>query len=45
MSTVSSMSTEERKVIEEAEEWLSKLVYPEILLSEGISFSGFYSKK
>ena len=42
---VSSMSTEERKVIEEAEEWLSKLVYPEILLSERISFSGFYSKK
>ena len=40
---VSSMSTEDRKVIEEAEEWLSKLISPEIPLSERISFSGFYS--
>ena len=40
-----SMSTGDRKVIEEAEEWLSKLISPEIPLSERISFSGFYSKK
>ena len=32
-------------MIEEAEEWLSKLISPEIPLSERISFSGFYSKK
>ena len=42
---VSSMSTEYRKVVEEAEEWLSKLISPEIPLSERISLSGFYSKK
>ena len=39
------MSTGDRKVVEEAEEWLSKLISPEIPLSERISFSGFYSKK
>ena len=32
-------------MIEEAEEWLSKFISPEIPLSERISFSGFYSKK
>ena len=32
-------------MIEEAEEWFSKLISPEIPLSERISFSGFYSKK
>ena len=40
-----AMSTGDRKVIEEAEKWLSKLIYPEIPLSEKISFSGFYSEK
>ena len=39
------MSTGDRKVIEEAEKWLSKLISPEIPLSEKISFSGFYSEK
>ena len=39
------MSTGDRKVIEEVEEWLSELISPEIPLSERISFSGFYSKK
>ena len=32
-------------MIEEAEEWFSKLISPEIPLSERISFSGFYSEK
>ena len=32
-------------MIEEAEEWLSKLISHEIPLRERISFSGFYSKK
>ena len=36
-----SMSTGDKKVIEEAEEWLSKLISSEIPLSERISFSGF----
>ena len=40
-----SMSTGDRKVIKEAEEWLSKLMSPEMPLSERISFAGFYSKK
>ena len=40
-----SMSSGDRPVIKEAEEWLSKLISPEIPLSERISFSGFHSKK
>ena len=44
-TNATSMYTGDRNVIEEAEEWLSKFISPEISFSERISFSGFYSKK
>ena len=44
-TNATSMYTGGRNVIEEAEEWLSKFISPEISFSERISFSGFYSKK